>query len=192
MAKLALLIGVSEYESGFNALPAAVRDVEALQRVLLDPEIGAFDEVKPLFNPNRQTMEDEIDALFSRCSKEDLVLVFFSGHGVKDSRGQLHFATKITQKDAKGNLRRPTAVSARFVRETMTSSRCRRQVVILDCCYSGAFDPALQGKDDRSVDLLSELGAEGRVVLTSSSSTELSFEQQDADLSIYTRYLVEG
>ncbi|MEO0803957.1 MAG: caspase family protein [Cyanobacteria bacterium J06642_2] len=192
MAKLALLIGVSEYESGFNPLPAAVRDVEAMQRVLLDPEMGAFDEVKPLLNPDRQIMADEIEVLFSRCSRDDLVLLFFSGHGVKDSGGSLHFANRITRKDNKGNLRRSTAVPARFVRETMANSRCRRQVVILDCCYSGAFDPALQPKDDCAVDLLSELGAEGRVVLTSSSSTELSFEQQDADLSIYTRYLVEG
>ncbi|MEM9156314.1 MAG: caspase family protein [Cyanobacteria bacterium P01_F01_bin.33] len=125
MAKLALLIGVSEYESGFNSLPAAVRDVEALQRVLLDPEMGAFDEVKPLLNPDRQTMEDEIYALFSRCSKEDLVLVFFSGHGVKDRGGQLYFSTKITRKDARGDLYPPSAVQARYVRETMENSRCR-------------------------------------------------------------------
>jgi hypothetical protein len=64
-------------------------------------------------------------------------------------------------------------------------------VVILDCCFSGAFGDLL-AKDDGSVDLESQLGTEGGVVLTSSSSLQYSFEQQGSDLSIYTRYLVEG
>lgn len=80
---------------------------------------------------------------------------------------------------------------ARFVQEIMGNSRSRRQVMILDCCFSGAFDPALNTTDDGSVNL-QELGAEGRVVLTSSSSTEYSFEQLGSELSIYTRFLVEG
>jgi uncharacterized caspase-like protein len=42
MAKVALLIGVSEYENGLNPLPGAVKDVEAMQRVLAHPEMGGF------------------------------------------------------------------------------------------------------------------------------------------------------
>lgn len=51
MLKIALLIGVSEYEPGLTTLPAATKDVEAMQRVLLHPEIGGFDDVKVLINP---------------------------------------------------------------------------------------------------------------------------------------------
>ncbi|BAY20451.1 hypothetical protein NIES2100_01930 [Calothrix sp. NIES-2100] len=191
MAKVALLIGVSEYEPGLNPLPAAVKDIEALQRVLKDSEMGGFDEVKALPNPDRQTMESEIENLFAGRDKEDLVLLFFSGHGIKDDGNKLYFATRITRKNLKGELIRSTAVPANFVQEIMNNSRAKRQTIILDCCFSGAFDPALHTKDDGSVDLQS-LGAEGRVVLTSSSSTQYSFEQQGSDLSIYTRYLVEG
>jgi Caspase domain len=191
MAKVALLIGVSEYEPGLNPLPAAVKDIEALQRVLKDSEMGGFDEVKALPNPDRQTMESEIETLFSGRAKDDLVLLFFSGHGIKDDGGKLYFATRITRNNPKGEFIRSTAVPANFVQEIMNNSRAKRQTIILDCCFSGAFDPALLGKNDGSVDLHS-LGAEGRVVLTSSSSTQYSFEQQGSDLSIYTRYLVEG
>jgi hypothetical protein len=192
MKKVALLIGVSDYEPGLNLLPAAVKDIEALQRVLKDPEMGGFDEVKALPNPDRQTMESEIETLFSGRSKDDLVLLFFSGHGIKDDNSKLYFGTRITRKNLKGELIRSTAVSANFVQEIMNNSRARRQTLILDCCFSGAFDPALQAKDDGSVDLQTQLGSEGRVVLTSSSSTQYSFEQQGSDLSIYTRYIVEG
>ena len=192
MAKFALLIGISEYEPGLNALPAAVKDIEALRRVLQDPEMGGFDNVKTLANPDRQTMESEIETLFDGRAKDDLVLLFFSGHGIKDDSSTLYFASRNTRKNAKGDLIRSTAVETRFVHNIMNNSRAKRQAIILDCCFSGAFDPAFQSKDDGSVDLQTQLGAEGRVVLTSSSSTQYSFEQQGSDLSIYTRYLVEG
>ncbi|MEA5479353.1 caspase family protein [Pseudanabaena galeata UHCC 0370] len=192
MAKVALLIGVSEYEVGLNPLPAAAKDVVALERILKDSEMGEFDEVKILTNPEPQTMQYEVETLFSGRSKDDLVLLFFSGHGIKDDNNNLYFATRITRKSAKGDLIRSTAVPARFVHEVMNNSRAKRQAIILDCCFSGAFDPSLQSKDDGSVDLQGQLGAEGRVVLTSSSSTQYSFEQQDSDLSLYTRYLIEG
>ena len=192
MAKVALLVGVSEYEVGLNPLPAAVKDVVALERILKDSEMGDFDEVKTLTNPDPQTMQYEVETLFSGRSKDDFVLLFFSGHGIKDDSNNLYFATRITKKSAKGDLIRSTAVPARFVHEVMNNSRAKRQAIILDCCFSGAFDPSLQSKDDGSIDLKGQLGAEGRVVLTSSSSTQYSFEQQGSDLSLYTRYLIEG
>ena len=192
MAKVALLIGVSEYEVGLHPLPAAAKDVVALERILKDSEMGDFDDVKILTNPEPQAMQYEVETLFSGRSKDDFVLLFFSGHGIKDDNNNLYFATRITKKSAKGDLIRSTAVPARFVHEVMNNSRAKRQAIILDCCFSGAFDPSLPTKDDGSVDLQRELGSEGRVVLTSSSSTQYSFEQQGSDLSLYTRYLIEG
>ncbi|MDX2212163.1 MAG: tetratricopeptide repeat protein [Oculatellaceae cyanobacterium bins.114] len=192
MAKIALLIGVSNYHSGLNPLPAAVRDVEAMRRVLQDSELGEFDRVKPLLNPEPQAMQYEIETLFSNCTKDDLVLLYFSGHGIKDDNGNLYFATPITQNNARGDLIRSSAVAARFVHDVLHNSRARRQTIILDCCFSGAFDPQLRLKDDGSVDVSGQLGAEGRVVLTSSSSTQYSLELADSELSLYTRYLVEG
>lgn len=192
MAKVALLIGVSEYEPGLNPLPAAVKDIEALRQVLQNPEMGGFDEVKTLVNPETHIMQLEIETLFDGRERDDLVLLFFSGHGIKDDAGRLYFASRITRKNARGDLIKATAVPTSFIHDIMKNSRAKRQAIILDCCFSGAFDPALQAKDDGSVDLQTQLGAEGRVVLTSSSSTQYSFEQKESDLSIYTRYLVEG
>ena len=112
MAKVALLIGVSEYEPGLNPLPAAVKDIEALRRVLQDPEMGGFDQVKTLANPDRQAMESEIELLVDGRAKDDLVLLFFSGHGIKDDASTLYFASRNTRKNAKGDLIRSTAVAA--------------------------------------------------------------------------------
>jgi EAL domain-containing protein (putative c-di-GMP-specific phosphodiesterase class I) len=190
--KIALLIGVSEYESGLNLLPAAVKDVKAMQRVLQNSKIGGFDEVKILTNPDTHTMHLEIETFFCGRNKEDILLLYFSGHGIKDDYGRLYFATRITQKNLNNQLIKSTAVAANFVHDQMNNSRSKRQIIILDCCFSGAFEPSLILKDDSSVDLQGQLGAEGRVVLASSSSTQYSFEEQGADISVYTNYLVEG
>ncbi|MEH2346969.1 MAG: caspase family protein [Nostoc sp.] len=194
MAKVALLIGVSEYEPGLNPLPAAVKDVEAMQQVLLHPEMGGFTEtdIMMLKNPQRQDMEEAIESLFAHRQKDDLLVLFFSGHGIKDDTGRLFLATRTTRKTPRGDLIRSSAVAASVVHESMSRSRSKRQVVILDSCFSGAFAEGLSAKDDGTVDIREQLGGEGRAVLTSSSSTQYSFEQQGSDLSIYTRYLIEG
>jgi uncharacterized caspase-like protein len=192
VAKIALLIGVGEYGLGLNPLPGAVRDVEAMERVLQHPEMGQFDQVKTLTNPDPLVMQGEIETLFVDRDKDDLVLLFFSGHGVKDDSSRLYFATTITRKTTQGELVKSTAVPASFVLDVMKYSRSKRQVILLDCCFSGAFAEDMRAKDDGSVDIQTQLGGEGRAVLTSSTSTQYSFEQQDSDLSVYTRFLVEG
>jgi tetratricopeptide (TPR) repeat protein len=188
MAKYALLIGVSDYSSSFNPLSSAVRDVEALQQVLQDPEIGGF-EVKSLLNPDRLQTEDAIEELFTGRRKDDVVLFFFSGHGITTDDGNLYFAVHTTRKDAQDKLKKTSAVESALLKQFMTNSRSRHQVIILDCCFSGAFDLR---KDAGSIDIKRHLGGEGRVVLTSSTSDQYSFMRQELDLSVYTHHLVEG
>lgn len=190
--KVALLIGVSEYQAGLNPLPATLKDVEAMNRVLQHPEMGSFDDTKILQNPQAQEMQEAIEALFSGRDKNDLVLLFFSGHGVKDDSSRLYFATRSTRKTSNGELIKATAVPASFVQDIMSNSRSKRQVLILDCCFSGAFAEGMMAKDNGMVDVQRQLGGEGRAVLTSSTATQYSFEQQGSDLSVYTRYVVEG
>ena len=192
MTKIALLIGVSQYQSDLAPLPKATKDVQAMQKVLQNPDIAGFERVKPLIDPDTQTMREEIEVIFSELQKEDLVLLFFSGHGIKDEGSKLYFATNNTRKNEKGKLIWSTAVAASFIQNLMSQSRCKHQVVILDCCFSGAFAAGMTAKDIGNVDIKTQLGGEGRAVLTSSTSTQYSFEQQESDLSIYSRYIVEG
>ena len=199
MAKVALLIGVSEYLPGLPPLPGAVKDVEAMQRILTNPEMGGFAEadVTMLKNPQRQEMEDAIEQLFNNRQKEDLVLLYFSGHGIKDERGKLYLSTRATRKE-NGKLVKTSAVAATMLHESINDGRSERQVIILDCCFSGAIAQGMTVKDDGTVNVESQLGGKGRAILTSSTSTQYSFEQNNAEeqtssgLSVYTQYLVEG
>lgn len=104
MAKIALLIGVSEFNShDLDPLPKSSADLEAMKEVLIDPELGGFAEsdITVLKNPNKQIMEDAIYDLFSKNKrkKDDLLLFYFSGHGITDERGIFHFSNSETRKE---------------------------------------------------------------------------------------------
>lgn len=190
MTNIALLIGVSDYGSGFNELPRALKDVEAMQQILQHPEIGVFDSVKTLTNPGRQVMEEAIETLFLEGQTAENVLLYFSGHGVKDDSGNLYLTTGITRKNTREKLVKSSAVPVSFVQEIMSESRFKHQTVILDCCFSGTLNEGLSDRNE-PVDILNQLGGEGRVILTSSTSTHCDFEQNESE-SIYTHYLVQG
>ncbi|AFY39696.1 Sulphatase-modifying factor protein [[Leptolyngbya] sp. PCC 7376] len=193
-SKVALLIGSGDYQypNDFNLLETAARNVAALQQLFEDPEIGGFNEVQVLTHPTESEMRRAIAILFSpERSKKDTLLFYFAGHGVKDDSGRLYFAAK----DSERNLLGATAVLASWVHQQMNTCWAKRQIVILDCCFSGAFDPQSNAMADNSVDLrqmVGTTGADGRVAFASSSGLEYSFERKGMDLSIYTRFLVEG
>jgi formylglycine-generating enzyme required for sulfatase activity len=185
--KIALLIGVSEYGAGIPPLLSALNDVEAMERVLQNPNLGNFAQVERLLNPDTVAMRTAIQKLFKSASKEDLLLFFFSGHGITNDDNHLYLATHNTAKD---NFE-ATAVDANFIQTQSKSCYSKRQILILDACYSGAFASGWHTKSI-GVDIKKHLGAEGRVVLTSSGATQTSFTQEGATLSLYTQYLVEG
>jgi uncharacterized caspase-like protein len=190
MSKVALLIGVSEYQSSeFQDLAAAERDVAAMRDVLVQPGIGGFAEVDVtvLLNPEPQGMREALERLFAGRKADDLVVLYFSGHGVVDDFGTFHLTTARTDK----GLLNSTAIPAGFVHGLMEGRGSKRQVVILDCCFSGAFAKDMKAKGE-AVNLQPQLGGKGRAVLTSSSATEYSFEQKESELSVYTQYVVEG
>jgi hypothetical protein len=193
MAKVALLIGVSNYGDGLASLPGTQTDIQEMQRVLQNPKVSGFDAVDLLSNPDPFEMQLAIEKLFSENrSRDDLILLYFSGHGVKADDGTLYFATRVTQKNQQGRIFTSTAVPSSFIQTCMSQSRSKRQVLILDCCFSGAFANDMKAKQaaDEAIDVRAQLGGEGRAVLTSSTATQVSYEREGT--SIYTRYLVQG
>jgi hypothetical protein len=189
----ALIVANDQYrDPGLRRLRAPVQDARALARVLADPAIGNFD-VMVVSNQPEWKLRREVATFFADRRQEDLLLVHLSCHGVKDDSGQLYFATSDTEL---ANLD-ATAVPADFVNRHMTRSRSRRVVLLLDCCYSGAFARGMMARAGGAVDLEERFEGRGRMVLTASSAMEYAFE--DAELShdggrpsVFTRTLVQG
>ena len=185
--KVALLIGVSEYGEGIPSLSAPRNDVTEMKQVLENPKMGGFDDVKILPDPDLAEMQKAVQQIFASRSKDDLVLLFFSGHGITDDNNKLYFATKGTSKD----FYKATSVPASFIQDISLECYAKRQVMILDCCFSGAFAEGWIPKS-LELELERELGAEGRVVLTSSTAFQKSFQREDGEFSLYTQYILEG
>ena len=196
--KHALLIGVSTYGEGLQPIPSARLDVEALAEVLRDPQLGNFpsDQVVVLQDPQRTPMERAVELLFANRDPEDLLLLYFSGHGFRDEQRQLLLSClesrKFGEGSERGKVQQSTTLRAAILRDYMKNSRSRHQLLILDCCFSGAFAEGMAAKDDGALHL-EDFGGEGRAVLISSASSETSCAPKAGDgLSVYTRLLVEG
>lgn len=175
--RLALIITNGTYDDPkLSRLAAPEVDAQALEAVLKDPQIGFFDDVKSLINQTDGQDRIEVDRFFRDKGRDDACLLYCSGHGVLDANGRLYLATKNTRTDAL----RPASLSSSFISESMDHSRSRRQILILDCCHSGAFARGSRAVPGQTVGTKTAFEGEsygrGRVILTSTDETQYAWE----------------
>jgi uncharacterized membrane protein len=196
----ALIIANDEYEhEGLGRLLAPAADAQALAAVLGAEQVGDFD-VRVVRNEPAHVIQAQLEELFSEARPDDLLLLHFSCHGLKNESGELFFATTNTRPNRLGS----TAVSADFVQRCMRTSRSRSVVLLLDCCYGGAFAQGVTVRAAGDVDVLGSFPHErahtgrGRAVISASSAMEYAFEgdrladDAAARPSVFTTALVEG
>jgi hypothetical protein len=191
--KAALLVAAADYDDPkLRRLRAPVHDVDALARVLGDPAIGGFD-VHTLLDQPSWMVSEQIEGFFADRNLDDLLLVYFSCHGVKDQSGRLHFAATNTRVDRLGS----TGISSVWVNEQLDRSRSQRIVVLLDCCYSGAYARGLAPRADDHAHVIQRLQGRGRAIITASDAMEYAYEGDELSLdagqpSLFTRAVVDG
>lgn len=201
----ALIVANDSYDNeGLRRLGAPARDAEALQAVLANPQIGRFD-VTVLYNKPSHVIRLEVEKFFAAGKPDDLLLLHFSCHGVKDASGELYLAATDTQP----TLLRATAVQARFVNQVMVDSRARRIVLLLDCCYGGAFSRGAVARAASGINVKDSFplthmespqtdDGRGKVVISASSALEYAFEDDrlaevgKPTTSVFTSALVRG
>ena len=198
--RTALIVASDEFEhTGLSRLQAPSADAEALAAVLGDPDIGGF-EVRVVHNSPSHTVQAHVEDLFAEGQPDDLLLLHFSGHGLKSDSGELFFAATNTRPDRLAS----TAVSADFVQRCMRGSRARSVVLFLDCCYGGAFGEGVAVRAAGPANVLDSFpagklgGGRGRAVITASSAMEYAFEgsalatDDQRQPSVFTSAVVEG
>src|SRR5215211_8739260 len=191
--KFALIIGNNKYDDANLAqLKTPAADSKALANILKDQTIGSFNEVASLINQTETQVRRSISAFLANKKPDDLVLLYFSGHGVLDDRGRLYLAFKDTQID----LLKATSIPSSFVADEMDSCRSKRQILILDCCHSGAFARGVKGEQKAITETTFEGSGFGRVVLTASDSTQYALEGnqvlKQTEFSLFTHFLLDG
>ena len=190
--RFALIVAADTFEdSGLRRLISPQADAQALARVLGDPTVGQF-KVQALVNKRSYEVSRAVEEFFTNRRRNDLLLVYYTGHGLKDDSGQLYFTMPDTDRALLGS----TALSARFVNELMSKSRSGTKVLFLDCCHSGAFARGMVNKADAAMHTAERFAGRGHVVLTASDAMQFAFEGDDLSgtgvRSVFTRFLIEG
>lgn len=131
-----VLVGTATYEADASlpALPSVRNNLTDLVSTLNQSAHSWFRPEHCTVVTDPATAAEVGDHLARTASQaEDLLLVYYAGHGLLDSRGNLYLGLSKTRRD----LLRFTAMPFDGVREIIADSPARNRVVILDCCFSG-------------------------------------------------------
>jgi formylglycine-generating enzyme required for sulfatase activity len=194
MARRALILTTCHYEDPELAtLSAPALDAEGLRTVLSDAQIGNFEELSTCHDRSWRDWHESIGRFFSGAGRDDLLLLYISGHAVKDRDGELCFAAADTL------LRELlwTSVPASFIHRAAKLTLCRRIIIILDTCFSGAFGARLQARSGAQVNVSDHFkDSRGTVVITASDEVQHAWEDRSGGHggrpSCFSRHLIEG
>jgi tetratricopeptide (TPR) repeat protein len=191
--RLALVIATATYaDPGLRHLRSPAQDAVELAQVLADADVGGF-TVTPVVDESAQNVRLAVEDFLADRGTEDLILMYLSCHGLLDRHRRLFFAARDTRKDRLG----ATGVEAAWILDQLEHCRARRQILVLDSCFSGAFARGAKGDTDVGLRHRFVRHGRGRVVLTASNDTEYSFEGDPvapaaAKGSVFTAALVAG
>lgn len=190
--RYAILIASSKYGCDPERLPelrCPENDVEALSRILTSEQHGIFDRPDVLVLRNKPSYEvlRALNRVLKQAGKNELVLIYYSGHGKLDPAGRLHLATGDTLIQELES----TSIPVSSVRNYIDISPSNKVILILDCCYSGSVGSAfLKGSVDDQLQQVSD--ARGIYIITASTAIQVAQERPEDDYSLLTKHLLEG
>jgi len=182
----ALLIANSKYENEPHELPelkGPPNDIRGLEDVLTHPQVGLHqhENINSILNATSSEIQIEIENFFSNASRNDQLLLYYSGHGKLDIRKNLYLCTRDTSVQRLFTSSIPDVM----IDNMIALSKSNRIIVILDCCNSGAFKGEFE--------IPQNLKGEGRFVITSSRSVEPSVDAKtEEDYSAFTKHLIQA
>lgn len=201
----AILIGSSDYpnDAALPTLRCPSRDVEGLKEVLSSPEYGKFNEIHTFINVPHYKIIKDINFTLRQADRNDLILIYYSGHGKLDPLGRLHLATVDTELDALEG----TSIPVASIKNYIDVSRSREIILILDCCYSGRIKDAFikggadeqlkgtfikGGVDEQLQQVQGTQEGKGIYILTASTGIQVAQEKEGDKYSIFTKHIIEG
>lgn len=193
----AVVIGVNKYlDPQIPSLEYCVADARLMartlreqcgyeaNRILVLTDDQSADHLQPLCINLRK----QIVGWLRNAEPDDTVLVFFSGHGFLDDRGQGFLAPKDCELAHLGL----TGYRTDDLRDALQQCKATQKILLLDCCHAGAHKGVeVVGKSGE------ELGAafaqaQGLITLASCGKSETSREWRDRGQGLFTYFMAEG
>ncbi|WKZ70028.1 MAG: caspase family protein [Melioribacteraceae bacterium] len=173
----ALIVGINDYPAA--PLRGCLKDANAISNVLETHGDGSPNfSVKLLTSPSdtikRTDLRKAIEELF--LGDSNIALFYFSGHGFIKSTGGYIVTTDFEKYDE--------GISMDDILKLANDSKVKEKILILDCCYSGAF-----GSPSLTSGAFAHL-SEGLTVLTASRENESALEINGS--GIFTLLVVDA
>nr|ABW96535.1 hypothetical protein [Streptomyces spiroverticillatus] len=147
-----LLIGTGTHgaASGLPPVPAVMGTLADLGQVLVERCGLAEENLRVIRDPANPT---ELGIAIAQEAEraEDVLWVYYVGHGLVNPAGELYLATVAT--DSRPGWVAYTALAYTAVRGSLLQTAARSIVVVLDCCFSGRAVDVLGSAEEQEVDL---------------------------------------
>jgi hypothetical protein len=170
----ALVIGLNDYPSA--PLSGCVNDAVRMEQILQKNGDGSpnFGVKTILGSASRRHLREAIESLFH--GENEVVLLYFSGHGLIKSSGGYIVSTDFERYDE--------GIPMDEILALANHSRARDKIIIFDCCHSGSLGNPTIGDGN-----LAQL-SDGLTILTASRSYEVSMEVNGA--GVFTSLLIDA
>jgi uncharacterized caspase-like protein len=194
--KWALVIGISKFADHSLNLKYAAKDASDFKDFLLKDGNFAPDHVRLLLDgeATKETILAEFgDKWLPRVARPtDLVVLYFSTHGspsTLDIRGVNYIVAHDTDKNSLFS----TGIAMREIAEAIKERiHCRRVLIILDACHSGAATDFKGLVRQSNFDAESVAQGTGQLVICSSLPEEVTWESKNYQNGVFTRNLIEA
>ena len=187
-ARHAVIVGINDYaDAAIPDLKYAESDAKAVYDTLTDAKIGRFPKDNVTLLLGAQATNDNIKAALyglRGAGKDDLVVIFYSGHGAKEGDE----AFWVTQ-TAKRKALPATALPNTDIRKFFAKIPSQKMVVLLDCCYAASTVKKSLADPKK---LFGEFEGKGRVTIAGSADNQEALEYEDKKAGVFTHYLVGG
>ena len=208
VGRWAVVIGISDYKydsrwdarKGIPDLRYADRDARMFSEFLMSPAGGAFPADRVILLTNHQATVKEvrkaIGDFLSRSLEDDLVIIFYAGHGVADPQRPDNLYL-LCHDSEPGNYY-GTALPMWEIDVALNRTiKSRKVLVLADACHSAGVGGVRGEKAaEKFNEYIKKLAGskEGVTKITASRADELSQERDDlgGGHGIFTYYLLDG
>jgi hypothetical protein len=179
----ALLIGVNDYQDAdVEPLSQPIKDAKLLRDVLTKKYTFEEEDITLLENPTFETLHVAFEELFSKVTKEDMLLIFYAGHGEFDKKSNIGYWLPADARKANTAkwFRNSTLV------ENIGAINSKHTFLIADACFAGGIFKTRSITNNANADVFEQLRRQSRKALTSGSMTTVP------DESVFMKYLLKS
>jgi WD40 repeat protein/energy-coupling factor transporter ATP-binding protein EcfA2 len=136
---LAVVIGINDYQNGIPALGTARQDAEVIANILETEyhyQVHLITDHQATSQNLKKWLETDLPAVINTANPSRLIF-YFAGHGIALNGDDGPQGYLIPQDAKLGEV--ATYIPMQQVEVALAQLSCRHCLVILDCCFAGAF-----------------------------------------------------